>query len=112
VYSPEVEHLQYDESTNGQQIELAKNDEFEISLPETRTAGYHWRVKNNGGPVCNLLDETAQADPSHKGGSGTHHWRFQAASPGRSEIELHYLRSWEQTVEPARTFKLQVRVRP
>lgn len=104
--------MQYDQTANDSQIELARNDEFEISLPETRTAGYRWIFLSQGSPACQLLDETFSADASRLGGTGAHRWRFRAVAAGTGEIELQYVRSWEHPTKPERTFTLQVRVRP
>jgi predicted secreted protein len=102
--------MRYDESANGRQIDATLNEEFEIVLPETRTAGYQWVVKNTGEPVCELLKETSEPSAGI-GGTGHHLWQFRVVVSGSAEIELHYLRPWEKSKEPARTFWLKVRVR-
>jgi predicted secreted protein len=103
--------MQYDERANGHEVEAKLNDELEISLSETRTAGYRWAVKSGGEPALKLLEETAQPNAPGVGGSGHHVWQFRALAAGTGEIELHYLRPWENSSEPARTFVLKVRVR-
>ena len=102
--------MHYDESANGRQIDAALNEELEIVLPETRTAGYSWVIKSTGEPICQLLKETAEPSAS-VGGTGRHHWQFRVVASGIAEIKLHYLRPWENSKEPARTFSLKVRVR-
>ena len=104
--------MRYDESANGKEVEVRVSEEFEIALPETRTAGYRWMVAGKGGPHCELLEDKTQPNTAGVGGSGTHVWRFRAISPGTSEVELHYARSWEETPGPAKTFRLNVYVRP
>jgi predicted secreted protein len=101
--------MHYDERANGHEIEAKMNEEFEISLAETRTAGYRWTVENAGAPVCRLLEETSQADLAGMGGSAKHVWRFEAVAAGTGEIKLRYGRPWENSAEPARTFVLKVR---
>jgi inhibitor of cysteine peptidase len=103
--------MHYNERANGHEIEAKVNDEFEISLSEGRTAGYRWVVKSGGEPVLKLLEETAQPNSPGVGGSGQHVWHFRALAEGAAEIELQYLRPWETSAEPARTFVLKVRVR-
>ena len=44
--------MRYDESANGTEVEVAAGEEFELSLPETRTAGYRWTLKSGGDPAC------------------------------------------------------------
>ncbi len=102
--------MQYDESENGRQIEATVNEELEILLSETRTAGYRWETKSTGEPACRLLEETAQPNPAGVGGTGHRLWKFRAVAPGIGAIELHYLRPWDHSAEPARTFVLKVHV--
>ena len=101
----------YDERANGQQIEAKVNEKLEISLSETRMAGYRWVTKSGGEPMLRLLEETSQPNPVAVGGTGHHLWQYLAVSAGAGEIELHYLRGWENPADPARTFVLKVRVR-
>ncbi|PYX31158.1 MAG: hypothetical protein DMG77_07725 [Acidobacteria bacterium] len=103
--------MRYDESANGTEVEVAAGEEFELSLPETRTAGYRWTLKSGGDPACALLNESSQSPPGQVGGSGTHSWRFRASTPGVCSIALEYKRSWEDSSQPARTYTLKLRVR-
>ncbi len=102
--------MRYDERANGHEVETKVNDELEISLSETRTAGYRWLTKSGGAPVLNLLEETVQPNSPGVGGTGQHIWKFKTVAAGTGEIELHYRRPWESFAEPARTFALKVRV--
>jgi predicted secreted protein len=104
--------MQYEESANGREIEAKLNEEFEISFPETRTAGYRWTIESPGAPVCRLLDEETQPNSAGVGGSGKHVWRFRAVAAGTGEIRLHYGRPWDNAAEPARTFVLKIRAGP
>lgn len=94
------------------EIEVRAHDEFEIHLPETRTAGYAWRVERSADSVCAMLGERSDAPVGTTGGSGSHHFHFRAVNAGRGEIELRYGRSWEQKKGPAKTFTLKVNVQP
>jgi predicted secreted protein len=100
----------YDERANGHKVEAKLNEEFEIALSETRTAGYRWMVESAGAPVCRMLEEATQANAAGVGGSGRHVWRFEAVAAGTGEIKLRYGRPWENSAEPAQTFGLKVRV--
>jgi predicted secreted protein len=102
----------YGESSNGLQAEVVASEEFEIALPETRTAGYRWTTVHKGEPACQLLEESSQPNTTGVGGSSIHRWRFRAVSSGTGEIEFHYARSWERSPGPAKIFTLKVRVRP
>jgi predicted secreted protein len=104
--------MQYDQHSNGKIIPLQVDDEFQIVLPETRTAGYRWSIAQRGDPACELLHEQSDPTPGAAGGSGTHTWRFKAASSGTAKIQLHYGRSWKTTAAPEQTFTMEVQVRP
>lgn len=103
--------MQYDESANGRQIEIKANQEFEVALGETRTAGYRWNAVGKFGPVCELLEDNIQPAAA-TGGTGLHRWRFRATVPGACEISLRYSRPWENVSGPVKTFTLVVHVRP
>jgi predicted secreted protein len=102
--------MQYDERSNGQEIVAERNEEFEISLSETRTAGYHWVVAEKGESILELLSETAIPSSGAVGGSGHRIWRFRTTSPGEARLTFEYGRPWETSVKPTRTFTLKVRV--
>jgi predicted secreted protein len=103
--------MQYDQQSNGKIISPRVNDQFQIALPETRTAGYRWTVLQKGEPHCELLEDRSDPAPGAAGGSGTHTWRFKAASSGTGKIEIQYGRSWKNSA-PERTFTMEVQVRP
>ena len=104
--------MEYGESANGQQISVKHGEEFDIALPEVRTAGYQWKMQNAAVPQSELVEEKAESDASHSGGAGKHRWRFRASAEGNAELEFHYVRPWQKSEGPAKTFKVKVQVRP
>jgi len=102
--------MQYDERSNGQEIVAQRNEEFEVWLLETRTAGYQWIIAENGEPILRLLSETIIPNTGAVGGSGHHKWRFRAAAPGETRLTFEYSRPWEKSEKPTRTFFLKVHV--
>lgn len=102
--------MQYDESSNGSEVEVSAGQEFDLVLPETPTAGYRWTLKNGGGLNC-LMHDSSQSQTEKTGGTGTHVWHFRAPASGTCSIVAEYKRSWETSSQPERTFKLKVRVR-
>jgi predicted secreted protein len=104
--------VQFGESANGSDVEIKVGADFGLSLPEARTAGYQWTLKNSVEPTCVLLSDSYQPASGKAGGSGTHSWRFRAASSGSCSLALGYRRSWESGSEPAQTFAMKIRIRP
>ena len=104
--------MRYDETANNRTIEVKADDEFELVLAETRTAGYRWMLKIGSESVCNLIGESTAPNLPGIGGTGEHSWKFRAVSHGRCEIALRYARSWESSSGPAKTFRMKVQVRP
>ena len=102
--------MQYDESSNGSEVEVSAGEEFDLSLPETQTAGYRWTIKNGNGVEC-AVEESSASAAGKAGGTGSHIWHFRAPASGTCSIVAEYRRSWETSSKPERTFTLKVRVR-
>jgi predicted secreted protein len=103
--------VRFEEEANGREVDLRVGDEFEVSLPETRTTGFKWMVEKGGDPVCTLVSESSEAPAGPPGRGGTHLWHFRAAGEGQATIVLHHRRPWESDVEPGRVFQIQVHVK-
>lgn len=103
--------MTYDQRTNGQKIEATVGKEFDVSLPEARTAGYQWTLRNKKPSKCAMIRETAKP-ASSVGGSGTHTWHFRATKPGDCTLAIDYKRAWQENAGPARTYTLKVHVQP
>jgi inhibitor of cysteine peptidase len=101
--------LQFNESSNGSEIELNIGEKFEIILPENPSTGFRWNLVSNGEPACKLLDNSFVPSSGSPGSSGNHSWQFQAVQEGLGKIELVYRRSWEQNKRPAQSFTLSLR---
>jgi inhibitor of cysteine peptidase len=79
--------------------------EFSITLDSNPTTGYQWQL-------AKPLDETRTkylanryVKPESKlaGAGGKQVWEFRALRAGKTEIDLEYVRPWEQGVQPAQT---------
>ena len=101
--------MEYNEQANGQQVEARLKEEFEVVLPEVRTAGYRWNIVEDGQPELQLSENTSQRNAGI-GGAGQHRFHFRAVAAGRCEIKIQYARPWKEPAETARTFELKVRV--
>ena len=103
--------LQFDENSNGNEIELHVGEDFVIILRENPTTGFRWHPISSGEPACTLLDNSFEPIGSTPGNGGSHSWHFQAVKVGSSKIEYAYRRSWEQNRPQAQTFTLSLYVR-
>ena len=99
----------YSEDADGSAIELKVNQDFEISLPESRMGGYHWSLVEDGAPTLKVEELPGTASgPALPGERGNRSWRFTAKLPGSTQLRLQHLRSWESI--PSREFRLKVNV--
>ena len=101
---------QLDETFNGQSVTLRPGEVLDIALPEARTTGFQWHVREGAAQVSELEEESTEVPPGPPGRGGLHRWRFRATHPGEANILLHYRRPWEPDAAPGRVFQVQLRV--
>jgi inhibitor of cysteine peptidase len=107
------EEINVTEENNGGQVELEQGQILIVTLQSNPTTGYQWEVVENQESILEQSGE-AQFKPSDEGEPpmvGTGGWeifRFKAISAGQMTLKLIYHRSWEEGVEPANTFSLDV----
>jgi inhibitor of cysteine peptidase len=102
--------LQVNKDQNGDAVEVAPGESFEIQLPENPTTGYRWHIRSPGEPVLEVQDDSFQASAIVPGAGGVRCWRFRAAQEGTADLEMDYKRSWEKG--RADSFRIHVRVKP
>lgn len=86
-----------------------------LTLESNPTAGYSWELAEFDEVVLRLVYSKYvpyEHAPGMVGVGGEEIWCFQARSPGSTTLRLEYVRAWEKDVEPAKTFTVQVTVRP
>ena len=113
--STEVETIQmtrriYDESVNGQTIDLAIGQTIEIRLRENPTTGFRWQLMGGDRTVCAMTSDTfkrASGPPGHGGERG---WIFEAVGPGKCNIEFRYRRAWANPDQSERMFQIHIHV--
>jgi inhibitor of cysteine peptidase len=96
----------------GRQLELKTGDQLHVTLEANPGTGYQWEKVAGDEAILRSLGEP-EFEPAGKGlGSGGHvHWRFEAAAPGQTTLQLIYHRSFEPGVPPIDTFQVSVVVR-
>lgn len=86
--------MKLDQASAGRTVHLAAGDAAELTLPETRTAGYSWKVISQESSAFGVEDQGfTRADSV--GGTGVHRWTITPLKKGSAQLELAYCRSWE-----------------
>jgi len=96
-------------TASGKTVQLAKGSEAQLTLPETRTAGYSWKV------VSAALSEFSIEDggftpASGVGGTGSHRWILKAQTAGTATLEMFYGRSWDEAANAKQRFRVSIEV--
>jgi inhibitor of cysteine peptidase len=85
-------------------ITVVPGDVFSIRLTSNPSTGFQWALaKPLDENVVSLVDHN-YIPPTKQilGAGGEEVWRFKAVGSGEAVIELHYARSWEKDVPPAK----------
>jgi len=95
----------------GRKITLKAGDILIIELPAKGGTGYLWFLGATGAPYLKLLSEATQQVGEPRPGSPLMQvWRFRAAQPGATEINLAYYRPWEGVGKAVDHFRLKLQV--
>jgi predicted secreted protein/Tol biopolymer transport system component len=111
----EPEEVNVDEEDASGQVELEQGQILVVTLESNPTTGYGWEVAENQESILEQMGdaEFKQSETGEPlvGAGGWEIFRFKAISAGQMTLQLVYRRSWEESVEPLKTFSLQVVVR-
>jgi predicted secreted protein len=99
--------LEIGPSASGTTVRLAKGSQAQLTLPETRTAGYSWKIVSSGSPEVSVED-AGFTRASAVGGTGAHRWTLKALEAGTAKLEMAYGRSWEAESEAKQRFAVTV----
>jgi inhibitor of cysteine peptidase len=100
----------FDESFNGQTIDLSIGQSIEIRLQENPTTGFRWQLMSGDRAVCAMTSDTFEQKLGSPGRGGEHSWIFEAVSPGECTVEFRYQRPWIDPAQPGRMFQLYIHV--
>jgi inhibitor of cysteine peptidase len=105
--------VRLDASADGTTIELSKGAEISVALEGNPTTGFDWRVAGVVPPQLAATGDTLESSAAAGvvGAGGTRVFAYTAAATGTGTLKLEYLRSWETTVPPEKTFSLKVVVK-
>lgn len=101
----------YTESNNGDNLNLKINDVIKIRLESNITTGFRWNLssKTDTNIVSLVSSDYKQASADKKLGAGGYEtFAFKATSKGNTTIILTYNKSWEEGVEPLKTFEINI----
>ena len=93
-----------------QTINATVNGEFAIALDSNPTTGYSWNASYDAS-LLSLEKEKYQPsekEPALVGAGGTQHYQFKALKAGSTEINLTYLRSWEEEPIDRKVFTVEI----
>ena len=104
--------VKLDASDDGNQVELDAGQTLVVSLAGNPTTGYTWEAAELDEQVLRQVGETEFKPESDAiGAGGVQTLRFETVNTGQMTLKLVYHRPWEEDVEPAETFSVQVVVR-
>ena len=111
--SPAGGPLRLGASADGTTIELSKGAEFSVALEGNPTTGFDWRVAGVVPPQLAAMGDTLESSAAAGvvGAGGTRVFAYTAATAGTGVLSMEYLRPWETTVPPEKTFTLTVVVK-
>jgi inhibitor of cysteine peptidase len=94
-------------------LEVTVGQEFPITLTSNATTGYHWELSAppDEAVVKLVTNEYKSPETRALGAGGQEIWTFRAVGPGRTVINLKYVRPWEKGVAPVETASYEVNVR-
>jgi inhibitor of cysteine peptidase len=90
-------------------VRVAAGTQLRLTLPETRTAGYSWRIVSDGSPIL-AIEDGGFTSASGVGGAGLHRWTLNAVQNGTATLEMVYGRSWQTPPEAKQRFTLTIEV--
>ena len=101
--------LEIGPAASGTAVQISKGSQAQLTLPETRTAGYSWKIVSADSPVFSVED-AGFTRANAVGGTGSHRWTLKALQPGKATLEMAYGRSWETGSEAKQRFSVTIEV--
>ena len=97
------------------QVTIELGQVFPVTVESNPSTGYRWEWIEDPNAIVEQVGQTEfipreTDDPFIVGAGGWEIFTFQAVSPGQMTLALVYRRSWEEGVEPLKTFSLLVTV--
>lgn len=108
--------IRLDDTHNGMQKELTRDQVLFVTLESNPTTGYSWQVDELDQSILRQVGDSeykssAPGNPPVVGAGGTETFRFETVSVGNTTLKLVYRRPWEKDVPPIKTYTIQITVR-
>jgi inhibitor of cysteine peptidase len=98
------------DSDNHSHVALSTGDELIVKLTSNPTTGYSWSPAEPFLLLPLISSKFVAARPGHYGTPGHQVFTFKAKHSGKVALVLHYSRSFEKDVPPAKTFRVVVSI--
>ena len=105
---------------DGRSLDIRQGSEIELTLRENASTGFRWSLAPLDPALVELVSEQSLPNPGGGasspglpppvGSPGQVVYRFKALSPGRTQIKLNHLRSWEGDPSTIDRFRLSLRI--
>ncbi len=97
----------------GGQIEARLGDMLELTLEGNPTTGFNWEVEALDEAVLEQEgDPVLEPESDMIGAPSAMTFRFKAVGTGQTTLTMSYCRPWEEGVEPVRTYRVEITVKP
>ena len=105
------EVVKVSDQDDGATVNVDEGNIIELSLESNPTTGFSWAVTTiDESVLMQTGDPTFESESDGLGSGGIETFQFETVRPGSTTLELAYRRSFEQDVEPAKTFKITLNV--
>lgn len=95
---------------DGKTLRIAVGQAIVVTLDSNATTGYKWRLRQPLDEAVAKLEGSEYvpptATPGLVGAGGQEVWQFTATGKGQTALAMEYVRTFEATPVPARTFSV------
>jgi inhibitor of cysteine peptidase len=96
--------------SDGQELRIAVGEQFAVTLPETPTTGFRWRMASPPDILTIVNDEFTPPDSARPGAGGVHRWVFHARASGSAMLRLELAAAGRRAADP-RSFAMRIEIR-
>ena len=96
----------------GKVTTLRLGQSFYLSFPLNPSTGYTWQIEQKPEGIVKIFD-LGVTYPKNKGygSEGTGRWKIAAQNAGKTTLTFKYVKSWEYTTAPEKTYTYTIVVK-